>query len=139
MQFQQLRVRCATIETTAALVNAVEEVNQKQHFQPLARALLATLEAALESGDATLSVKSVEWLTSIAEESSIFFEKVLKDTWHIALQFSGNCVVPDSVRHMGVELLLTLAEESTPSKIRKLSASVDAMLNILMELLVTVF
>ena len=116
---QAMVVRVAALKALASFLLSLESANSRQPFQALVPLMLQCIVDALAANDEDTVRSALEVFVEIAESQPKFLKTNLMELIQGMIQISGNTELDDSTRHLALEFLLTVAENS-PATARKM-------------------
>jgi len=132
-----MEVRVAAVDALCSLVALLEDDDHIKPFQPLVGDMLAAIGQSLSAHDETKATEMIESLVSVAEDTPDLFAPHLAAVYAAMLQIVPCETLEEGVRHIAVELCLTLAE-CAPRHTRKIPPFIEAFLPLALKFLTTV-
>jgi HEAT repeat protein len=130
-------VRNAALRALASFLMAVDEPAQRTPFQELVPAMLQTISDALAQNMEEECRDALEVFVEVAESQTKFLKKHLDACVNGMISIASNTNLDDSLRHLALEFLLTIAENA-PTLARKMprfcSDTVPVALAMMLEL-----
>jgi hypothetical protein len=134
---QTMLVRVAALKALASFLLAVESKAERQPFQELVPGMLQTIADALTTNAEQECRDALEVFVEIAESQSTFLKKHIQACVTGMLQIASNEALDDSTRHLALEFLLTVAEQS-PTVARKLTGFCGAVVPVALTMMLDV-
>ncbi|KAI8476174.1 MAG: armadillo-type protein [Monoraphidium minutum] len=135
-----LDVQVAALHVVAGFIQQLEEPKERDAFQPMVPALLATLGRCLTAEDEQSAQEVLEQLIEVAEQHPKFLKKQLGEVIAAMLQIANAGQLDPPTRTLAVEFMVTLCEarERAPGMMRKLPEFVPTLFAALMGFLLDV-
>jgi len=134
---QQMPVRNAALKALASFLLAVELKAERQPFQELVPAMLQTIADALTASEEEQCRDALEVFVEIAESQPTFLKKHVQGCVTGMINIASNLELEDSTRHLALEFLLTVAEQ-TPTVARKLTGFCAAVVPVALQMMLDV-
>mmetsp|Transcript_45155 Transcript_45155/g.145302 ORF Transcript_45155/g.145302 Transcript_45155/m.145302 type:complete len:478 (-) Transcript_45155:377-1810(-) len=116
---QELSVRNAALRALASFLMALSEPSQRVPFQELVPLMLQTISDALARGMEDECREALEVFVEVAESQTKFLKRHLAECVTGMIAIASNTSLDDSLRHLALEFLLTIAE-GAPTLARKM-------------------
>uniref|UniRef100_A0A7S0J6U6 TOG domain-containing protein n=1 Tax=Calcidiscus leptoporus TaxID=127549 RepID=A0A7S0J6U6_9EUKA len=116
---QDLQVRNAALRALASFLMELDDAKARQPFQELVPLMLQTIAAALDANAEDECRDAIEIFVELADSQIKFLKRDLEACITAMITIASNAQLEDSVRHLALEFLLTVAE-SAPTLARKL-------------------
>lgn len=133
-------IQVAALRAVAAFVQALDEPQDRDKFQPMLPAMLNTLGQVLREGDESSAQETLEMFIEVAEAHPRFLRKHLEEVVNAMLMIAQADQLEDATRQLAAEFLVTLCEarQKAPGMMRKLPQFVNKMFETLMIFLLDV-
>lgn len=130
------KVRLAALEAACSVILVLEK-NQYGPFQDLIPLLLNVLALDLNAGNVEEAAASIESIIEIAVSQASFFKKHASTVVGAMYQIAKTENLDDSVRHLAMEYMISLAETS-PSLVKKIPQFVDNLFPLCMTMMLDI-
>ena len=132
-----MAVRNAALKALASFLLAVELKAERQPFQELVPAMLQTIADALAASEEQECRDALEVFVEIAESQPTFLKKHVQGCVTGFINIASNVELEDSTRHLALEFLLTVAEQ-TPTVARKLPGFCASVVPVALQMMLDV-
>ena len=116
---QAMVVRIAALRSLASFLVALEDPAARHQFQDLVPFMLQTIADALSRQEEDACRDALEVFVEIAEQNTKFLKRHIEPCVSGMITIAGNTELDDSLRHLALEFLLTVAENA-PTLARKM-------------------
>jgi hypothetical protein len=130
------KVRLAALEAACSVILVLEK-NQYGPFQDLLPLMLGVLAQDLNAGNTESAAASIESIIEIAVSKASFFKKHAANVVGAMYQIAKTTNLDDSVRHLAMEFMISLAETS-PSLVKKIPQFVDNIFPLCMSMMLDI-
>lgn len=130
------KVRLAALEATCSIVLVLEK-SQYGPFQELIPLMLGVLAQDLNAGNVESAAASIESIIEIAVSQASFFKKHATTIVGAMYQIAKTSNLDDSVRHLAMEFMISLAETS-PSLVKTIPQFVDNLFPLCMSMMLDI-
>eukprot|EP01113_Clastostelium_recurvatum_P002059 TRINITY_DN1085_c0_g1_i2.p1 TRINITY_DN1085_c0_g1~~TRINITY_DN1085_c0_g1_i2.p1 ORF type:complete len:1100 (+),score=314.59 TRINITY_DN1085_c0_g1_i2:117-3416(+) len=131
------KVRVAAMHAMATFLQILSTPDERKPFQELIPFMLNTVKEALENKMEDEAIASLELLVGLAEVESNFFKNSLDLLLDSMLMFASAAGLNDNVRHLALEVLITLVE-ARPGLVKTHHSYVARLLQVVFNYMLTV-
>eukprot|EP01027_Heterolobosea_sp_BB2_P017416 GEZU01024672.1.p1 GENE.GEZU01024672.1~~GEZU01024672.1.p1 ORF type:complete len:931 (-),score=263.30 GEZU01024672.1:811-3603(-) len=131
------KVRIAAITATTSVVLVLEKGPNRTLFQELISPMLSALGAALNERDSEGAQVAVESFIEIAEALPQFFKPKIIDVISAMFQIANTADLDESIRHLGMEFMITIAE-TAPTIVKKVPSFAQNLVPLCMNMMLDI-